>query len=75
MTPIFAIISGPEIAVLVGLAVLLFGADRIPKLARSMGQAKKEFEAAQAGQSSPSSPPEATAPPQTPTQPPAAPQP
>ncbi len=75
MTPIFAIISGPEIAVLVGLAVLLFGADRIPKLARSMGQAKKEFEAAQAGQSSPSSPPEAPAPPQTPTQPPAAPQP
>lgn len=74
MTPIFAIISGPEIAVLVGLAVLLFGADRIPKLARSMGQAKKEFEAAQAGQPSPP-PPEATAPPQTPTQPPAAPQP
>lgn len=75
MTPIFAIISGPEIAVLVGLAVLLFGADRIPKLARSMGQAKKEFEAAQAGQASPSSAPEPTAPPQTPTQPPAAPQP
>jgi sec-independent protein translocase protein TatA len=74
MTPIFAIISGPEIAVLVGLAILLFGADRIPKLARSMGQAKKEFEAAQAGQPSPP-PPEATATPQTPTQPPAAPQP
>lgn len=51
MTPTFAIITGPEIAVLVGLAVLLFGADRIPKLARSMGQAKKEFEAAQRGQS------------------------
>lgn len=49
MTPIFAFITGPEIAVLVGLAVLLFGADRIPKLARSMGEAKKEFEKAQRG--------------------------
>ena len=58
MTPIFAIITGPEIAVLVGLAVLLFGADRIPKLARSMGEAKKEFEAAQRNQ-----PPPAPAPP------------
>ena len=84
MTPIFAIITGPEIAVIVGLAVLLFGADRIPKLARSMGQAKKEFEAAQRGESasgtSPTdttttTPPSATAPPSAPTQPPAAPQP
>jgi sec-independent protein translocase protein TatA len=83
MTPTFAIITGPEIAVIVGLAVLLFGADRIPKLARSMGQAKKEFEAAQRGESaagaSPSDtsapPPSATAPPSAPTQPPAAPQP
>ncbi|HXN08039.1 MAG TPA: twin-arginine translocase TatA/TatE family subunit [Candidatus Acidoferrales bacterium] len=78
MTPIFAIITGPEIAVIVGLAVLLFGADRIPKLARSMGQAKKEFEAAQRGESasgtSPSDTP-TTTPPSAPTQPPAAPQP
>jgi sec-independent protein translocase protein TatA len=80
MTPIFAIITGPEIAVLVGLAVLLFGADRIPKLARSMGQAKKEFEAAQRGESGPSAasagetttPPSAAAPPSAPTPPPAA---
>ena len=53
MTPIFAIITGPEIAIVVGLVVLLFGADRIPKLARSMGEAKKEFEAAQRGASRP----------------------
>lgn len=52
MSPIFAIITGPEIAIVVGIAILLFGADRIPKLARSMGEAKKEFEAAQRGQSS-----------------------
>ena len=37
-----------EIAMLVGAAVLLFGADKIPKLARGMGQAKKEFMVGQA---------------------------
>ncbi len=37
-----------EIAILVGAAVLLFGADRVPKLARSIGQAKKEFTVGQA---------------------------
>jgi TatA/E family protein of Tat protein translocase len=74
MTPLFAIISGPEIAVLVGLAVLLFGADRIPKLARSMGEAKKEFEAAQRGQTTQAAPPPADAPPPPPATPPAPPQ-
>lgn len=56
----FAFITGPEIAVVVGLAILLFGADRIPKLARSMGEAKKEFEAAQRAPAPPASPPDAT---------------
>ncbi|MBC5800153.1 MAG: twin-arginine translocase TatA/TatE family subunit [Candidatus Eremiobacteraeota bacterium] len=37
-----------EIAILVGAAVLLFGADRVPKLARGFGQAKKEFMVGQA---------------------------
>ncbi len=32
----------------VGLIALLFGADRLPKLARSAGQAKKEFMVGQA---------------------------
>ncbi len=76
MTPTFAIISGPEIAVLVGLAVLLFGADRIPKLARSMGEAKKEFEKAQHGDTTPAPPPasNAAATGTSPTPPPPAPQ-
>lgn len=76
MTPIFAIISGPEIAVLVGIAILLFGADRIPKLARSMGEAKKEFEKAQHGDTTPAAPPppSAAATGTAPTPPPAAPQ-
>jgi sec-independent protein translocase protein TatA len=37
-----------EIALIVGAAVLLFGADKLPKLARSAGQAKKEFVIGQA---------------------------
>ena len=37
-----------EIALIVGAAVLLFGADKLPKLARSAGQAKKEFMVGQA---------------------------
>lgn len=69
MTPIAAIITGPEIAIIVGIAVLLFGADRIPKLARSMGEAKKEFESAQRGQSG--SPPSDSGSPSNPPPPPA----
>jgi sec-independent protein translocase protein TatA len=37
-----------EIAILVGAAILLFGADKVPKLARGLGQAKKEFMVGQA---------------------------
>jgi sec-independent protein translocase protein TatA len=37
-----------EIAALVGVAILIFGADKLPKLARSAGQAKKEFLVGQA---------------------------
>ena len=37
-----------EIALLVAAAAVLFGAERIPKLARGLGQAKKEFMIGQA---------------------------
>jgi len=37
-----------EILIIAGAAILLFGADKVPKLARGLGQAKKEFMAAQA---------------------------
>jgi TatA/E family protein of Tat protein translocase len=53
MSPVFAIIDAPIIAGIVVVALILFGAERLPKLARSMGQAKKEFEAASAGKSAP----------------------
>ena len=34
----------PEILMIVVAVVVLFGANRIPKFARSIGKAKKEFE-------------------------------
>jgi len=36
-----------EIALIVGAAVLLFGADKLPKLARSVGTARKEYQMGQ----------------------------
>ncbi len=41
--PTLAFIDAPIIIGIVALAALLFGADKLPKLARSAGQAKKEF--------------------------------
>jgi sec-independent protein translocase protein TatA len=38
-----ALISPVTIGVVVLIILLLFGAERLPKLARSAGQAKKEF--------------------------------
>lgn len=40
--PLF--VGGIEIIALIGIIVLLFGASKIPKLARSTGKATKEFE-------------------------------
>lgn len=42
-TPLFAIPAGPEVLAILFIAVLLFGANKIPKLARSTGQAMGEF--------------------------------
>lgn len=44
VTPMFAVPGGVEVLVLLLILVLLFGADKIPKLARSSGQAIKEFQ-------------------------------
>ena len=42
---IFAnMIGAPEIAIVAVVIILLFGASTLPKFARSIGQAKKEFE-------------------------------
>jgi sec-independent protein translocase protein TatA len=37
---------GPEVLIVVGVIVLLFGGSKLPGLARSLGSAKQEFEAA-----------------------------
>ncbi len=41
--PVLALFSPEIIGIIVVAAVLLFGAEKLPKLARSAGQAKKEF--------------------------------
>ena len=44
LVPLFpGIPGGPELLVILLIAVLLFGANKIPKLARSTGQAMGEF--------------------------------
>ncbi|HET6894911.1 MAG TPA: twin-arginine translocase TatA/TatE family subunit [Candidatus Baltobacteraceae bacterium] len=46
--PVLALASPEIIGIVVVAAVLLFGAEKLPKLARSAGQAKKEFMMGQA---------------------------
>jgi sec-independent protein translocase protein TatA len=46
--PILAFIDAPIIIGILVVGALLFGADKLPKLARSAGQAKKEFLVGQA---------------------------
>lgn len=42
--PLTAEIIGPDILVILVIVALLFGSSRLPKLARSLGSAKSEFE-------------------------------
>jgi TatA/E family protein of Tat protein translocase len=48
LDPLLAIIDAPIIIGILIVGALLFGADKLPKLARSAGQAKKEFLVGQA---------------------------
>jgi sec-independent protein translocase protein TatA len=41
---VLAEIIGPDILVILAIVALLFGGSQIPKLARSLGSAKREFE-------------------------------
>lgn len=36
-------IGAPELLIVLAIVLLLFGSTRLPKLARSLGQASKEF--------------------------------
>ena len=44
LLPLFGISPGPEVLVILLIAILLFGANKIPKLARSSGEAIGEFQ-------------------------------
>lgn len=44
MFPLFGIPVGPEILLIVLIVVLLFGASKIPELARATGEATGEFQ-------------------------------
>ena len=37
-------IVGPDLLLVIGVVVLLFGGSQLPKLARSLGSARSEFE-------------------------------
>jgi sec-independent protein translocase protein TatA len=44
MALILAEILGPDLLIILAIVALLFGGSRLPKLARSLGSAKSEFE-------------------------------
>jgi sec-independent protein translocase protein TatA len=44
MSPILAEILGPDMLIIFAIVALLFGGSQLPKLARSLGSAKREFE-------------------------------
>ena len=44
MPTLLAEILGPDLLVIVAIIALLFGGSQLPKLARSLGSAKREFE-------------------------------
>lgn len=46
----------PELILILGIALLLFGANRIPDIARSMGSAVNEFKKALSGDPEPARP-------------------
>lgn len=41
-------LGAPELAIMLVLALVLFGGAKLPKLARSLGEARRELEAASA---------------------------
>ena len=38
-------LGAPELIIILAVVMLLFGAKKVPDLARSLGQAKREFDA------------------------------
>jgi sec-independent protein translocase protein TatA len=44
VTAVLGEIIGPDILIILAIVALLFGSNQLPKLARSLGSAKSEFE-------------------------------
>jgi sec-independent protein translocase protein TatA len=45
ITPVLGFLEGPDLLIVLAVVLVLFGGSRLPQLARSLGQAKKEFQA------------------------------
>ena len=45
--PAFAVPGGPELLIILAILILLFGASRIPKMARAAGESIGEFKKGQ----------------------------
>ena len=43
MMPLFAWINGPEVIVILAVVLILFGAKKLPELAKGLGQGIREF--------------------------------
>jgi sec-independent protein translocase protein TatA len=46
MTPVLAVLNGWEIVLILAVVVVLFGARKLPELAKGLGQSIKEFKKA-----------------------------
>ena len=55
---LFGVFEGPELLILLAIVLLLFGGTKLPGLARSLGQAKREFQDAASDPSPASTPSE-----------------
>lgn len=53
-------LGAPELAILLVVVLVLFGGAKLPKLARSLGEARRELESATAATPAPAAPAQST---------------
>lgn len=44
MSPLLAFLEGPDLLIVLAVLMIFFGGSQLPKLARSLGQAKRELD-------------------------------
>jgi sec-independent protein translocase protein TatA len=49
MNPLFAMLNGPEMLAILALALLIFGAKKLPEFGRGLGKGIKEFKKSLSG--------------------------